>query len=60
MVNLYIFMLLTPCIVDNLLTTHSPTKRTVLFPDILCYGITLNTLTCFDPLLGSSSVALTH
>jgi hypothetical protein len=32
------------------LTTLSPTKCTILFPDILYYNITLNTDTCFDSL----------
>jgi hypothetical protein len=31
------------------LTTLSPTKCTILFPDILYYNTTLNTPTCFDP-----------
>jgi hypothetical protein len=31
-------------------TTLSPTKCTVLFPDILYYNISLNTPACFDHL----------
>jgi hypothetical protein len=32
------------------ITALSPTKRTVLFPDILHFNVTLNTAICFDPL----------
>jgi hypothetical protein len=44
---------LVGCVRDirkNELATHSPTKCTILFPDILCYNITWNTPTCCDTL----------
>jgi hypothetical protein len=44
------FILFVPCTVGNQLTTLSPTKRTVLFADILYYNISLNSPTCFDRL----------
>ena len=43
------YILFTPCNIDNQITKLSPTKCTVLFPDILYYNITLITATCFDP-----------
>jgi hypothetical protein len=45
----YCFILFVPCVVDNQPTVPSPTKCTILFPDILYFNITLNTATCFDP-----------
>ena len=51
-INEFFFTLFTPSIVDNQLTTVSPTKCTALFPDILYLKITFNTATCFDPLWG--------
>jgi hypothetical protein len=44
------FILFIPCVVDNQLTTLSPTKCTISFLDILYYRLTLKASTCFDPL----------
>jgi hypothetical protein len=44
------FILFIPCTADNQLTILSPTKCTILFPDIFYFSITYNTATCFDPL----------
>jgi hypothetical protein len=43
------FLLFIPCIVDDQLTTLSPTKRTTFSPDILYYNSRLNPATCFGP-----------
>jgi hypothetical protein len=40
------------------LTTLTPTKCTILFPDILYYSIMLNTATRFDPLWDHQGITL--
>jgi hypothetical protein len=49
MIRNYInFILFTPCIVDNQITTFSPTKHSILFPYVLYYNKTYgNNILCF-------------